>query len=137
MEPYRASAQGARVYTLAELEGMDFPALQDVYRTLPVRDEGPHAPSNGFGSMELAHSIVRLEADAYARGCYDGLPGVERYTREELYAMDRGELWRLYGQLGCQAGPDGPDPDLLPEYVLLGQRSAFQMRLLTEEHIER
>lgn len=137
MEPYREAAPGAHVYTLAQLEGMTFFELQDVYRTLPVRDEGPHAPSNGLGCMELAYSIVRLEAQAYARGCYDDVPGVERRTREELYAMDTKELGRLYDELGCVAGPDGPDPDALPEYVLLGQTSAFERRLLSEDTIGR
>ncbi len=134
MIPYEAADPGIHVYTVAELEPMSFTELQDVYRDLPVRDEGPHAPTSDLSNGDLIYSIVRLEADAFAQGLYDDVPGVERYTREDLTGMERTEQAKLFDELGCVSGPSA-DPDLLPEYILMGQRTAFQRKLLTEDSI--
>ncbi len=135
MDAYALDAP-TTIYTLAQLEEMPQGELQQVYSEIPMslRMEG-QIPTHRMEDWVLPATIARLEGSAYAQGLYDDNSGVERYTSDELNAMDRSEQERIFAELEHLTAPM-EDPDYIVGYILMGQTAEFMQKVRTEDEFQ-
>ncbi|MDP6626938.1 MAG: hypothetical protein QGG50_03475 [Methanopyri archaeon] len=135
METYALDAPST-IYTLAQLEDMSPVELQQVYSefSMTLKMEG-QIPTHRMEDWVLPATVLRLEGSAYAQGLYDDVPGVERYTRDELSAMDRPEQERIFTALEHLVAPM-EDPDYIVGYILMGQTADFMQKVRTEDEFQ-